>query len=183
MRVRFPVMEATAGARERRAGGAEALGDVERLHAAGLSATGPRLAVLAALREAPGCHRSVEDIAAGARRHALRLSTKTVYESLHAFTRAGITRRIEPAGGPALYETRVGDNHHHVVCRSCGRVTDVDCAVGAAPCLVPSSDAGYALDEAEVTFWGTCPDCWRPPEKTPPEKTQPTQPEPSEGAA
>ena len=134
--------------------------DVERLHAAGLSATAPRLAVLAALREAPpGHHRSAEEVAAAARRHAARLSTKTVYESLHAFTRAGLTRRIEPAGGPALYETRVGDNHHHVVCRSCGRVTDVDCAVGAAPCLEPSSDAGYALDEAEVTFWGTCPDC------------------------
>lgn len=133
--------------------------DAARLRAAGLSATAPRLAVLAALRASAGCHQSVEEIAGRARRHASRLSTKTVYESLHAFTRAGLTRRIEPAGGPALYETRVGDNHHHMVCRSCGRVTDVDCAVGAAPCLVPSSDAGYALDEAEVTFWGTCPDC------------------------
>jgi Fur family ferric uptake transcriptional regulator len=82
-----------------------------------------------------------------------------VYDVLHALTRVGLVRRIEPAGSPARFEGRVGDNHHHLVCRSCLAVTDVDCAVGDSPCLVPSGRAGYAIDEADVTFWGLCPDC------------------------
>jgi Fur family ferric uptake transcriptional regulator len=87
------------------------------------------------------------------------LSTQAVYDILRAFTEAGLVRRIEPAGSPALYETRVGDNHHHVVCRVCGTVGDVDCAVGERPCLTPSDAHGFVLDEAEITFWGLCPAC------------------------
>jgi Fur family ferric uptake transcriptional regulator len=82
-----------------------------------------------------------------------------VYEALHALTAARLVRRIEPAGSPALFERRVGDNHHHLVCRSCGAVTDVDCAVGEAPCLTASDDHGFSIDEAEVIYWGLCPDC------------------------
>ena len=87
------------------------------------------------------------------------VSLQAVYEALHALTAAGLVRRIEPAGGPPRYEGRVGDNHHHLVCRSCGAVADVDCAVGEAPCLTPSDDHGFTLDEAEVIYWGLCADC------------------------
>jgi len=87
------------------------------------------------------------------------VSTQAVYDVLAVFVGAGLVRRIEPAGSPALFETRTGDNHHHLVCRTCGLATDVDCAVGTRPCLVPSDDAGYTLDEAEVVFWGRCPSC------------------------
>ncbi|GIH46237.1 hypothetical protein Mro03_14160 [Microbispora rosea subsp. rosea] len=87
------------------------------------------------------------------------MSLQAVYDSLNALQRGGLLRRIEPAGSPTRYETRVGDNHHHLVCRSCGRVTDVDCAVGHAPCLEPVSDAGYLVDEADVIYWGLCPPC------------------------
>lgn len=87
------------------------------------------------------------------------VSTQAVYDVLKACVGAGLLRRIEPAGSPARYETRIGDNHHHLVCRNCGAVTDIDCVVGAVPCLVPSDDHGFAVDEAEVTFWGLCPDC------------------------
>ena len=87
------------------------------------------------------------------------MSTQAVYDSLHALTAAGLLRRIEPAGSPARYETRVGDNHHHLVCRACGEVTDIDCVVGEAPCLAPSQAHGYTVDEAEVVFWGICPSC------------------------
>lgn len=114
--------------------------------------------MLAALSEA-GAHPDVDAIATVARVEVANLSTKTVYESLHAFVAAGLARRFEPAGSPARYELRVGDNHHHLVCRSCGTAVDIDCTVGAAPCLEPSSTNGFAIDEAEVTFWGTCPDC------------------------
>jgi Fur family ferric uptake transcriptional regulator len=87
------------------------------------------------------------------------LSTQAVYDALRALTAAGLVRRIEPAGSPARFETRVGDNHHHVVCRVCGAAADVDCVVGAAPCLTPSDASGFMVDEAEVPFWGVCPDC------------------------
>lgn len=131
--------------------------DAPGLRAAGLRVTAPRLAVLAAVRE--GDHLAVDDIAATARRRVGSVSTQAVYDVLHALTRVGLVRRIEPAGSPARFEGRVDDNHHHLVCRSCLAVTDVDCAVGDSPCLVPSGRAGYAIDEADVTFWGLCPDC------------------------
>jgi Fe2+ or Zn2+ uptake regulation protein len=129
----------------------------ERLQAAGLRMTAPRLAVLRAVAAAP--HEDAEEIAAAARSRAGTLSTQAVYDNLHALAEVGLVRRIEPAGHPARYEIRVGDNHHHVVCRRCGRTEDVDCAVGAAPCLEPSQSYGYVLDEAEVIFWGVCPLC------------------------
>ena len=129
----------------------------ERIKAAGLRVTGPRLAVLEALQEA-GPHSDADAIAAAARAKA-SISTQAVYDGLSALARVGIVRRIEPAGHPARYELRAGDNHHHVVCRRCGLTRDVDCAVGAAPCLVASDDSGFVIDEAEITFWGLCPEC------------------------
>ena len=130
---------------------------VDRLRAAGLRVTAPRIAVLQALPD--GAHRGVEEIVADVRTQLGALSTQAVYDILRAFAAAGLVRRIEPAGSPALFETRVDDNHHHVVCRTCGTVSDVACVVGAPPCLDPSDPAGYVLDEAEVTFWGLCPAC------------------------
>lgn len=130
-----------------------------RLRAADLRVTAARLAVLAALP--PGRHLDVDTVAATARDRLGSLSTQAVYDILRVLSTAGLVRRIQPAGGPARFESRAGDNHHHLVCRSCGATVDVDCAVGAAPCLEPSSSAGFAVDEAEVTFWGSCPDCQR----------------------
>ena len=127
------------------------------LRSRGLRVTRSRLAVLTALRQ--GAHLDAEAVAAGARAQLGTLSTQAVYDALHAFTRAGVVRRIEPAGHPARYETRVGDNHHHLVCRSCGATVDVDCVHGAAPCLEPAITYGFAVEEAEVTFWGICPVC------------------------
>lgn len=119
--------------------------------------TAPRLAVLAALYR--GGHHSAEAVAADARGRLGSLSHQAVYDNLHALLEAGLVRRIEPANAPALFEARVGDNHHHLVCRSCGRVEDVDCVVGRRPCLEPSATHGFRIDEAEVLFWGFCPDC------------------------
>jgi len=130
---------------------------VGRLRAADLRVTAPRLAVLAALP--PGCHLDAETVAKTARERLGSLSTQAVYDILRALTGAGLVRRIQPAGGPARFESRAGDNHHHLVCRGCGATVDVDCAVGAAPCLDPADTAGFAVDEAEVTYWGACPDC------------------------
>ena len=136
---------------------AEQLADQLRDH--GLRATTTRVAVLRAVRELSG-HPDTDTIASHVRGTLGTISTQAVYDGLHAMTRVGLLRRIEPAGSPARYETRVGDNHHHVVCRSCGAAHDIDCVVGAAPCLTPSEDAaGFLIDEAEVTFWGLCPDC------------------------
>ena len=131
--------------------------DITRLRAAGLRVTAPRVAVMEAVRK--GDHPVVDDIAVAARRRLGTVSTQAVYDVLHVLSGAGLVRRIEPAGSPARFEARVGDNHHHLVCRSCGAVTDVDCVVGHAPCLEPASAAGYEVDEAEVVFWGVCPDC------------------------
>lgn len=131
----------------------------ERLRAAGLRVTGGRLAVMGALDGAPGKHLDAEEIGARVRRTLGRLSTQAVYDNLRALCEAGLVRRIEPAGGPARYEARVGDNHHHLVCRRCGATRDVDCIAGARPCLEPSNDQGFVIDEAEVTFWGVCPGC------------------------
>lgn len=131
------------------------------LRAASLRVTAPRLAVLAAVERHP--HVDVETIAAAVRSRIGSVSTQAVYDVLRALTGAGLLRRIEPAGSPALFETRVGDNHHHVVCRGCGTVADVECAIGAAPCLEPAAGNGFALDfavdEAEITYWGTCLHC------------------------
>jgi Fur family ferric uptake transcriptional regulator len=134
--------------------------DAARLRDAGLRVTAPRLAVLGAVRERP--HATVEEIASGARARAGAVSTQAVYDVLRALAAAGLARRIEPAGSAARFELRVGDNHHHVVCRVCGAVADVDCAVGHAPCLVPDDASGFCVDEADVTYWGLCPTCRAP---------------------
>jgi len=129
----------------------------EELRGAGLRVTAARVALLETVRH--GDHLGVDAIASGVRDRVGHISLQAVYEGLHALTAAGLVRRIEPAGSPALYEGRVGDNHHHVVCRSCSGVADVDCAVGDAPCLAASDDNGFSIDEAEVIYWGLCPDC------------------------
>ncbi|MGH9155828.1 MAG: Fur family transcriptional regulator [Acidimicrobiales bacterium] len=131
-----------------------------QLRAAGLRVTAPRLAVLQAVSGHP--HSDADTVAEVARRRIGSLSTQAVYDNLHACHRAGLLRCIQPAGGRVRYEARVGDNHHHVVCRGCGATGDVDCAVGFTPCLEASDTHGFRLDEAEVTFWGTCPDCQKP---------------------
>ena len=120
--------------------------------------TGSRLAVYRAVRELDG-HPDVEAIAARVRENIGSISTQAVYDGLSVLTAAGLLRRIEPAGSPARFETRVGDNHHHVVCRVCGTTRDIDCSVGSAPCLDASETGGFAIDEAEITFWGICPKC------------------------
>jgi Fur family transcriptional regulator, stress-responsive regulator len=130
----------------------------ELLRSRGLRVTRPRLAVLEVLDTNPG-HLDVEQITTKVRRQLDSVSIQAVYDVLGALSRAGLARRIEPAGSPARFERRAGDNHHHVVCRGCGEIADVDCAVGEAPCLDPSQAHGYELDEAEVTFWGLCPAC------------------------
>ncbi len=129
----------------------------EMLRSRGLRITRPRLAVLDVLTG--GGHLEVDEIARAVRARLDSVSTQAVYDVLGALSRAGLARRIEPAGSPARYEARVGDNHHHLVCRGCGEVADVDCVVGARPCLDPGSGHGYEVDEAEVTFWGLCPTC------------------------
>ncbi|TDD02323.1 transcriptional repressor [Nonomuraea deserti] len=129
----------------------------EELRGAGLRVTAARVALLETVRN--GDHLGVEAIASGVRERVGHISLQAVYEALHALTAAGLVRRIEPAGSAALFEGRVGDNHHHVVCRSCGAVADVDCAVGHAPCLAASDDHGFSVDEAEVIYWGLCPRC------------------------
>ena len=130
----------------------------EELRSAGLRVTAQRVAVLSVLREHRG-HLPVDQIVDQVRGRLQAVSAQAVYNALAALAEADLVRRIEPAGSAALFEARVGDNHHHIVCRRCGAVGDVDCAVGGAPCLDPSSAAGYVVDEAEVTFWGLCPAC------------------------
>jgi Fur family transcriptional regulator, stress-responsive regulator len=127
------------------------------LRDAELRVTRPRMAVLSALEQSP--HADTNSIIGLTRQRLGDVSHQAVYDVLQALTDAGIVRRIQPLGSVARYESRVGDNHHHVVCRSCGAVADVDCAVGGAPCLTPSASHGYAIDEAEVIYWGTCPAC------------------------
>ncbi|MDQ1049225.1 Fur family transcriptional regulator [Streptomyces sp. V4I2] len=129
----------------------------EELRGAGLRVTAARAALLETVRE--GDHLGVEAIASGVRDRVGHISLQAVYEALHALTAAGLVRHIEPPGSPARFEGRVGDNHHHLVCRSCGVVADVDCAVGHAPCLTAAQDHGFSVDEAEVIYWGLCPDC------------------------
>ncbi|WP_326551871.1 Fur family transcriptional regulator [Micromonospora sp. NBC_01813] len=128
-----------------------------QLRAASLRVTRPRLAVLAALRARP--HVDTDTVLALVRADHPTVSHQAVYDVLRVLTDAGLVRRIQPAGATARYERRIGDNHHHLVCRSCGVIADVDCATGSAPCLTASDDHGFAVDEAEVVFWGTCPSC------------------------
>jgi Fur family ferric uptake transcriptional regulator len=130
------------------------------LRGASLRATRPRLAVLAAVRAHP--HLDTEALIGLVRAELATVSHQAVYDGLRALTDAGLVRRIQPGGATARYESRVGDNHHHVVCRSCGTIADVDCATGHAPCLTASDDHGFTVDEAEVVYWGTCPDCSAP---------------------
>jgi Fur family transcriptional regulator, stress-responsive regulator len=127
------------------------------LRAADLYVTRPRLAVLAAVHRIP--HADTESIFDVVRHELPAVSRQAVYDVLHALTGARLVRRIEPAGSVARYEARVGDNHHHVVCRGCGTIADVDCAVGDVPCLTAADDHGFAIEEAEVVYWGRCPDC------------------------
>jgi Fur family ferric uptake transcriptional regulator len=127
------------------------------LRGADLRVTRPRLAVLEAVHQHP--HADTETLIAAVRRDLGEVSHQAVYDVLRALTDAGLVRRIQPSGSRARYEARVGDNHHHVVCRSCGTIADVDCAVGDAPCLAASDDSGFVIDEAEVVYWGTCPRC------------------------
>ncbi|CAM4115795.1 Fur family transcriptional regulator [Kibdelosporangium persicum] len=130
-----------------------------QLKASGLRVTAPRLAVLAWLADHP--HTTADQVATGVRELLGAVSTQAVYDVLHVCVAADLVRQIEPAGHPARFETRTGDNHHHLVCRVCGRTEDVDCTVGAAPCLSPEQTAGYVIDETEVVFWGLCPGCIR----------------------
>ena len=144
----------------------------ERVRERGLRATRPRVVVLDVLDAARAGHEhlAVAQVADRARLVLPTVSTQAVYDCLDALTRAGLARCIETAGHPARYEARVGDNHHHLVCRDCGRTVDVDCVVGPSPCLAPSDTAGFAVDEAEVVFWGRCTDC-----QTEPSTAQPQQ--------
>jgi Fur family transcriptional regulator, stress-responsive regulator len=119
--------------------------------------TRPRVAVLSVVHDHP--HADTDSIKDAARQEFGDVSHQAVYDVLRTLTDAGLVRRIQPAGSVARYEARVGDNHHHVVCRSCGAISDVDCAAGQSPCLTASDDAGYEIDEAEVVYWGRCPDC------------------------
>jgi Fur family transcriptional regulator, stress-responsive regulator len=136
------------------------------LRAAALRVTRPRVAVLRAVYASP--HADTDSIIATVRAgdHAGKVSHQAVYDVLRALTAAGLVRRIQPSGSVARYESRVGDNHHHVVCRSCGKIADVDCAVGDTPCLTASDGRGFEIDEAEVVYWGLCPDCSTEPNRT-----------------
>jgi Fe2+ or Zn2+ uptake regulation protein len=147
------------------------------LRSAGLRVTRPRLAVLAAVHGHP--HADTESIIGTARDDLGDVSHQAVYDVLRALTSAGLLRRIQPSGSVARYEGRVDDNHHHVVCRRCGTIADVDCAAGEAPCLTASDDNGFQIDEAEVTYWGVCPDCRR---AAPPNSRDMSTPRPAMGA-
>lgn len=129
--------------------------DTLRRH--GLRVTGNRLAVMAAVHAHP--HTTADVVAQAVRTQHGSVSLQAVYDALRVLTEVGLVRPIQPAGSPVRYEARVGDNHHHLACRTCGEVTDVDCAVGYTPCLTASDDAGYVIDEAEVVYWGLCPAC------------------------
>lgn len=135
------------------------------LRRAALRVTAPRIAVLAAVHDHP--HTDTDTVLGLVRDTLGTVSHQAVYDVLRALTEAGLLRRIQPMGSVARYETRVGDNHHHLVCRSCGVIADVDCAVGTAPCLAAADDRGFALDEAEVIYWGWCPSCSPPTSRSP----------------
>ena len=130
---------------------------VERLRSRGIQVTAQRLAVLRAVTAQP--HITADAVAEMVTAEIGSISRQSVYDALAVLTAGGLVRRIQPAGSPARFEARVGDNHHHVICRTCGRTADVDCAVGSAPCLTAVGAGGYEIDEAEVIYWGRCPDC------------------------
>ena len=138
--------------------------------------TAPRLAVLEVLAEQP--HSTADAVARGVREQLGAVSTQTVYDVLRSCTENGLLRSIEPAGSAVRYETRTADNHHHLVCRTCGEIVDIDCVVGQAPCLVPDDDHGYTIDEAEVTFWGQCPRCRAAASNSNPSNVKPSTPKP-----
>jgi Fur family ferric uptake transcriptional regulator len=127
------------------------------LRSHGLQVTTQRLAVLRAVSARP--HSTADDIDKAVRAEIGAVSRQAVYDALGTLTEKGVLRRIQPAGSPARYEDRVGDNHHHLICRACGRMVDVDCAVGYTPCLTAADDSSYEIDEAEVIYWGRCPEC------------------------
>lgn len=138
--------------------------DLQRvLRTAGMRVTRPRVAVLTAVHAHP--HADTDSIIRAVREELPEVSHQAVYDSLHALTAARLVRRIQPSGSVARYESRIGDNHHHIVCRSCGAIADIDCAVGAAPCLTASEDHGFEIDEAEVIYWGICPECSTAPSR------------------
>ena len=132
-------------------------GSAALLRERGIQVTAQRLAVLRAVAGRP--HITADVVAEAVRTQIGAISLQSVYDALALLVSEGLIRRIQPSGSPARFEDRVGDNHHHLICRTCGRVVDVDCAVGAAPCLTPIDDRGYEIDEAEVAYWGRCPDC------------------------
>lgn len=132
-------------------------GSVELLREHGVTATAQRVAVLTAVSRLP--HSTADEVAEDARRAIGSISRQAVYDALGVLVEAGLVRRIQPIGSPARYEDRVGDNHHHVICRECGALADVDCAVGSAPCLTATDDRGFVIDEADVAYWGLCPEC------------------------
>lgn len=138
----------------------------ELLRRHGLQVTAQRLALLRAVAARP--HGTAEEVTEAVRSEIGTISRQAVYDALGALVDAGLLRRIQPAGSPARYERRVGDNHHHLICRSCGRIVDVDCARGRKPCLDPVDDHGFVIDEAEVVYWGRCPDCLREEPDPPP---------------
>lgn len=123
----------------------------------GLQVTAQRLAVLRAVARRP--HSTADDVAEEVRAEIGVISRQAVYDSLNMLAQKGLLRRIQPAGSSALYEDRVNDNHHHVICRRCGKTADVDCAVGTAPCMTAAGGSGFRIEEAEVIYWGTCPEC------------------------
>ena len=129
----------------------------ELLREHGVQITAQRVAVLKAVKSRPHC--TADEVAEVVREQIGAISRQAVYEALGMLAEKGLIRRIQPAGSPARYEDRVGDNHHHLICRTCGKTVDVDCAVGETPCLTAAADSGYSIDEAEVVFWGTCPAC------------------------
>ena len=131
----------------------------EMLRDHGVTVTAQRLAVLAAVSRLP--HATADEVAESARTEIGSISRQSVYDTLGLLVESGLVRRIQPIGSPARYEDRVGDNHHHVICRECGTLADVDCAVGSAPCLTASDDQGFVIDEADVAYWGRCPECQR----------------------
>ena len=136
---------------------------VERLRSRGIQVTAQRLAVLRAVMAQP--HVTSDVVAEAVTAEIGSISRQSVYDALGVLTAGGLIRRIQPAGSPARFEARVGDNHHHVICRVCGRTSDVDCAVGFAPCLTAANDKGYEIDEAEVIYWGRCPECVSQPRR------------------
>jgi Fur family ferric uptake transcriptional regulator len=131
----------------------------------GIQVTAQRLAVLRAVSDEP--HITADRVAEAVRAEIGAISLQSVYDALSVLVGEGLIRRIQPAGSPARFEDRVGDNHHHLICRVCGRVVDVDCAVGSAPCLTAADDKGYEIEEADVAYWGRCPDCLRQSRKRP----------------